>query len=87
MNPAYVVSLIMAGLGFVAWVALMWWSKGWQDELAEAKETIKKHQDLHNEHNVRFAVLTTELGSIKETVDETHKDVKQLLQNGNRTAG
>lgn len=87
MEPAYVVSLIILGLGSVAYIALMWWSAGWQNELNAVKSRQQEHEKRLNAHDVQHATIRTELTHIKDTVDETHDDVKALLRNGNSSTG
>lgn len=88
MEPQYVVALIITGLAVVAWALIMNWSKGWEDRLTAQDSRLDKHDDEHLQHHVNHVAVRTELENIKDTVSETHDDVKELLkQNGNRATG
>ena len=86
-QPQYVVAVILAGLGCVAFFMIKQWAKNWEARLLKQDTRLDNHDKRHNEHDVKHAEVTTHLEHIRETSEETRSDVKKLLRiNGNSRA-
>jgi hypothetical protein len=96
MEPQYIASLIILGLGGLAAELIRRWAKGWetrmlaQDHRLDAHgHRLDEHEDRHLKSDIKLAVVAAELKYIKDTTDGTSADVKKLLQNvgTNRSTG
>lgn len=79
MDPSYVVAIIMAGLGAVAFSRIKKWTDDWETRIVAQDSRLEEHEGRHLQSDIKLAVLAAELGHIKETTTETRKDVKKLL--------
>ena len=88
---AFIPELILGGIFTVLLTicAFLWqrWSKDWETRLiardarlSDHAKKLEEHDDRHGKHDVKLAVLTTELKSMNNTLYETSVDVKELLQ-------
>ena len=75
LEPSHVFSVLIVGLGTVAWFMIRNWYKTWNDRLLAHDERFDDHEKRHNQHDIQFASMQSDLTHIKEGVDE----VKQLL--------
>ncbi len=84
-----IIALIIAGLGALVLFLIKGWSNTWETRLTAQDERLDKQDVKHGEHDVNHAILSANLEHIRETADETRKDVKELLRqsNGRRSTG
>ena len=87
MEP-YVLGLIIAGLAAVAWLFIREWKETWENRVIAHDSRLNEHDTKLTEQAVLNATVSANIEHIRETSDETRKDVKQLLkQNGHRSTG
>ena len=89
MEPQYIASLIILGLGCIAWYMIQQWAKSWKTRLIAHDERLAEHEERHLKADIKLAVIGAELKYIKDTTDSTSADVKKILQNvgTHRSAG
>ena len=77
-----IVVMIITGLGALAFFMIKHWTKSWDSKFISHDKRISKH-------DVEIATLAANMEHIKETTDETRKDIKEFLSksDGARSAG
>lgn len=75
-DAQYIVSLLITGLGIVAFLMIKNWARTWETRLTA-------HDERLEDHGLKIATITANMEHIRVTGDETREDVKELLRQSN----
>lgn len=88
MEPERIAVILITGLACVAWFMIRGWKKSWEDRVLAHDDRLDIHAIKHSEQDVTNATIAANMEHIKETGDQTARDVKALLKaNGKRATG
>ena len=85
-DARWIVGFVISGLAVTAWFMIRGWKKSWEDRIIAQDRRLDGHGEQISETKTELEVLKSDVGHIRETVDETRTDVKTLVRQANGTS-